>query len=46
MCDWEPFRDLGRDMIDFVVDYYNRVEKIPVRAQVKPGYLKVGFATT
>lgn len=42
LCDWEPFRKLGYNMIDYAADYFERVESFPVRAQVKPGYLKVG----
>lgn len=41
MSDWEPFRLLGRSMIDYIADYYQGVESFPVRARVEPGYLKV-----
>jgi len=37
--DWEHFRTHGRDMVDFIADYYKGVEKLPVKSQVKPGYL-------
>lgn len=40
--DWEPFRLLGRSMIDYIADYYRDIEYRPVRAQVEPGYLQVG----
>ncbi|CAN0518039.1 unnamed protein product, partial [Scytosiphon promiscuus] len=41
VADWEPFRQLGRSMIDYIADYYRTVEDFPVRARVEPGYLKV-----
>lgn len=44
VSDWEPFRQLGRSMIDYITDYYQNVEDHPVRAMVKPGYLKVHFS--
>lgn len=37
--DWEKFREHGRGMVDFISDYYSGVEKLPVKSQVKPGYL-------
>eukprot|EP00903_Cladosiphon_okamuranus_P005441 g5426.t1 len=40
VSDWEPFRLLGRSMIDYIADYYQAVESLPVRARVEPGYLK------
>lgn len=41
VSDWEPFRLLGRSMVDYIADYYQGVESLPVRAIVEPGYLKV-----
>lgn len=41
VSDWEPFRLLGRSMVDYIANYYKDVESRPVRAQVEPGYLKV-----
>lgn len=41
VSDWEPFRLLGRSMIEYIANYYTEVESRPVRAQVEPGYLKV-----
>lgn len=41
VSDWEPLRLLGKSMIDYMVDYYQRVEDFPVRPDVEPGYLKV-----
>ena len=44
VSDWEPFRVLGRSMIEYVAKYYREVESRPVRARVEPGYLKVRIA--
>lgn len=38
--DWEEFRTNGKQMIDFIADYYESIEQHPVRSQVKPGYLQ------
>lgn len=38
--DWEPLRLLGRSMVDFTLRYYKELHARPVRALVKPGYLK------
>lgn len=35
----EEFRKRGYEMIDFVVNYFERVESLPVRSTVDPGYL-------
>ncbi|KAK1375522.1 Tyrosine decarboxylase [Heracleum sosnowskyi] len=36
----EEFRRQGHLMIDFLADYYRKVENYPVRSQVSPGYLR------
>ena len=41
VSDWEPFRLLGRSMVDYIANYYEQVEARPVGARVEPGYLKV-----
>ncbi|MBC8003990.1 MAG: aspartate aminotransferase family protein [Verrucomicrobia bacterium] len=33
----EEFRKQGKEMIDWIADYYENVEKYPVLSQVKPG---------
>ncbi|KAI3470591.1 hypothetical protein Pfo_027254 [Paulownia fortunei] len=38
--DPEEFRRHGHLVINFLADYYQNVEKYPVRSQVEPGYLK------
>ena len=44
ISDWEPFRVVGRSMIEYVAKYYREIESRPVRARVEPGYLRVRFA--
>lgn len=41
VSDWEPFRLLGRSMIDYIANYYQQVEGRAVGPSVEPGYLKV-----
>jgi len=36
----EQFRLAGHDLIDWIADYRTNVDKLPVRAQVKPGEIK------
>jgi aromatic-L-amino-acid/L-tryptophan decarboxylase len=36
----EEFRRQGRALIDWVADYYERVESFPVLSQVKPGQIR------
>ncbi|XP_059667761.1 tyrosine decarboxylase 1-like [Cornus florida] len=38
--DPEEFRRQGHIVIDFLADYYKKVQKYPVRSQVEPGYLR------
>lgn len=40
LLDPEEFRRQGHIMVDFLADYFNDIEKYPVRSQVEPGYLK------
>ncbi|KAL8504335.1 hypothetical protein ACS0TY_022895 [Phlomoides rotata] len=39
----EEFRRQAHLVIDFIVDYYNKIETYPVRSQVEPEYLKKRF---
>ena len=41
MADWEPFRQLGRSMANYIANYYEQIERRPVGARVEPGYLEV-----
>lgn len=36
----EEFRKQGKQMIDWIADYYENLEKYPVLSQVKPGEIK------
>ncbi len=36
----EEFRQYGRAVVDWVADYYERVESLPVLSQVKPGEIR------
>ena len=36
----DEFRKQGKQMIDWIADYYENVEKYPVLSQVKPGEIK------
>ena len=33
------YRKTAKDLIDWICDYYARVESFPVRSEVEPGYL-------
>src|SRR5271169_4130319 len=33
----QQFREYGRSVVDWVADYYERAESLPVLSQVKPG---------
>eukprot|EP00208_Stichococcus_sp_RCC1054_P005457 CAMPEP_0206146194 /NCGR_PEP_ID=MMETSP1473-20131121/29683_1 /ASSEMBLY_ACC=CAM_ASM_001109 /TAXON_ID=1461547 /ORGANISM="Stichococcus sp, Strain RCC1054" /LENGTH=524 /DNA_ID=CAMNT_0053542663 /DNA_START=1063 /DNA_END=2637 /DNA_ORIENTATION=+ len=37
--DAEEFRRRGYEMVDWICDYHSRVEGLPTRSQVHPGYL-------
>ncbi len=39
----DEFRRLGRQVVDWVADYMERVEDLPVLAQVKPGEVRAGL---
>ncbi len=36
----EQFREYGRDVVDWIADYYERIETLPVLSQVKPGEIR------
>ena len=33
----DQFRKIGRELIDWIADYYQNIEQFPVLAQVLPG---------
>ncbi|NND83594.1 MAG: aspartate aminotransferase family protein, partial [Acidimicrobiia bacterium] len=36
----EEFRTAGRDLVDWIADYWERIEEFPVRSQVEPGWVR------
>jgi aromatic-L-amino-acid/L-tryptophan decarboxylase len=39
----EEFRRYGRAVIDWIADYYDRIEEYPVLSQAQPGAIRVGL---
>lgn len=39
----EEFRKYGRLVVDWIADYYDRIETFPVLSQVKPGEVRAGL---
>src|SRR5574341_1803696 len=39
----EDFRRYGRQVVDWIADYYERIETYPVLAQVQPGQIRSGL---
>ena len=39
----DEFRQYGRAVVDWIADYYERVESLPVLAQVKPGQIRASL---
>ncbi|MFB3131147.1 MAG: aminotransferase class V-fold PLP-dependent enzyme, partial [Rhodothermales bacterium] len=39
----EDFRRHGRAVVDWIADYYERLETLPVLAQVEPGQIRAGL---
>ena len=36
----DDFRRYGRAVVDWIADYYERLESLPVLSQVKPGQIR------
>src|SRR5437763_16211344 len=36
----EDFRRIGHELIDWIADYFNNIETLPVLAAIEPGELK------
>src|SRR5438105_4916204 len=36
----EEFRDYGRQVVDWIADYYDRIESFPVLSQLQPGDIR------
>src|SRR5688572_6326070 len=39
----QDFRRYGKEIIDWIADYYERVESFPVLSQVKPGDIRAAL---
>ena len=39
----DEFRKAGREVVDWIADYYERIESYPVLSQVKPGEIRAGL---
>jgi aromatic-L-amino-acid decarboxylase len=39
----DEFRRLGREMVDWIADYYQDIEQFPVLSQVQPGEIRAGL---
>jgi aromatic-L-amino-acid decarboxylase len=42
----EDFRKHGRALVDWIADYYERVESFPVLSQVQPGQIRASLPST
>ena len=42
----EEFRRVGHGLIDWVADYFENIEQLPVLAQIEPGELKAQLPTS
>lgn len=39
----EEFRRYGRDVVDWIADYYERIETFPVKSRVQPGEIRAAL---
>jgi len=44
--DKEEFRRVGHELIDWIADYFDNIEKLPVLAAIEPGDLKAKLPTS
>lgn len=42
----EEFRRFGHELIDWIADYFDRIEDLPVLSQIEPGQLKAQLPTS
>ena len=42
----EEFRRFGHEIVDWIADYFERIEELPVLAQIEPGELKAQLPTS
>ena len=40
----DQFRQHGRELVDWIADYYEQVESFPVLSQVQPGEIRAQLA--
>ena len=41
--DWEAFREAGHELIDWIADYHERVESLPVKSTMEPGEVRAAL---
>ena len=41
----EDFRRLGHELIDWIADYFDNIDQLPVLAAIEPGDLKAKLPT-
>src|SRR6478735_9411286 len=41
----DEFRRYGKELVDWIADYFERIEEFPVLSQVEPGWLKENLPT-
>ncbi|UCF29686.1 MAG: aspartate aminotransferase family protein, partial [Chloroflexota bacterium] len=39
----DEFRQFGKEMVDWIADYYENIEQYPVLSQVQPGEIRAGL---
>ena len=42
----EEFRRIGHELIDWIADYFEKIDDLPVLAAIEPGDLKAKLPTT
>ena len=42
----EQFRQHGHEVVDWIADYWSRIESFPVRSQVSPGEIRAALPAT
>jgi aromatic-L-amino-acid decarboxylase len=41
----DQFRQYGRAVVDWIADYYERIESFPVLSQAEPGQIRASLTT-
>jgi len=42
----EEFRRFGREVVDWIADYFERIEEFPVLSQIEPGWLQENLSSS